>query len=50
MTGDRVFMNDYEIGAGIEVTQMIVYPTTASAGCRSTASNAASGRASGGNG
>lgn len=26
MTGDRVFMNDYEIGAGIEVTQTILYP------------------------
>jgi len=26
MTGDRVFMNDYETGAGIEVTQTILYP------------------------
>lgn len=26
MTGDRVFMNDYETGAGIEVTQTVLYP------------------------
>lgn len=26
MTGDRVFMNDYEVGAGIEFTQTILYP------------------------
>ncbi|NJS39711.1 MAG: helix-turn-helix transcriptional regulator [Rhodobacteraceae bacterium] len=26
MTGDRIFMNDYETGAGIEVTQTILYP------------------------
>lgn len=26
MTGDRVFMNDYETGAGIEVTQTILFP------------------------
>jgi transcriptional regulator with XRE-family HTH domain len=26
MTGDRVFMSDYETGAGIEITQTILYP------------------------
>lgn len=26
MTGERVFMNDYEYGAGIELTQTVLYP------------------------
>lgn len=26
MTGDRIFMNDYEYGAAIEITQTILYP------------------------
>lgn len=26
MTGDRVFLNDYEYGAGIEITQTVLYP------------------------
>jgi transcriptional regulator with XRE-family HTH domain len=26
MTGDRIFLNDYEYGAGIEITQTVLYP------------------------
>ncbi|MCA9519637.1 MAG: hypothetical protein KC609_01630 [Myxococcales bacterium] len=26
MTGDRVFLNDYEYSAGIEITQTVLYP------------------------
>ncbi len=26
LTGDRVFLNDYEYGAGIEITQTVLYP------------------------
>lgn len=26
MTGDRIFLNDYEYSAGIEVTQTVLYP------------------------